>query len=178
MSCESSSHVASFAFSGSLFQMWMCSKGGDYRGCFIYAHYRSVQTSFTGAWGGGSNKMRCQIGFQRCRIQIRLVPSQIKPWVVVSDLDINCYMLSYFEGTANLNCYTSCRLTNLHCSKVSFLQSCHIKIYNKIFTKIWGVYSLLWDTVYIYIYISGGPLSALTCCVTFTYLADAFIQSD
>ncbi len=25
--------------------------------------------------------------------------------------------------------------------------------YNKIFTKMWGVYSLLWDTVYIYIYI-------------------------
>ncbi len=28
-----------------------------------------------------------------------------------------------------------------------------------------GVYSFTLSTVYIYIYISGGPLSALTCCV-------------
>ncbi len=56
-------------------------------------------------------------------------------------------VLSYFEGTANLHCYTSCTLSTLHCSKVSFLQCCHIKSYNKIFTKIGGVYSLLWDTV-------------------------------
>ncbi len=59
-------------------------------------------------------------------------------------------VLSYFEGTANLHCYTSCTLTTLHCSKVSFLQCCHMKRY-KIFTKMWEVYSLLWDT-YIYIY--------------------------
>ncbi len=26
-------------------------------------------------------------------------------------------------------------LTTLHCSKVSFLHCCHMKIYNKIFTK-------------------------------------------
>ncbi len=45
-------------------------------------------------------------------------------------------VLSYFEGTANLHCYTSCTLTTLHCSKVSFLQRCHMKIYNKIFTKM------------------------------------------
>ncbi len=56
---QSSSHVASFACSGSLFQMWMCCKGGHYRGFFVYAHYRSAQMSFIGAWGGGSNKMRC-----------------------------------------------------------------------------------------------------------------------
>ncbi len=37
-------------------------------------------------------------------------------------------------------------LTALHCSKVLFLQCCHIKRYNKIFTKNWGVHSLLWDT--------------------------------
>jgi len=37
-------------------------------------------------------------------------------------------------------------LTALHCSKVLFLQCCHIKGYNKIFTKNWGVHSLLWDT--------------------------------
>ncbi len=37
---------------------------------------------------------------------------------VASGLDINGYVLSYFEGTANLHCYTSCTLTTLHCSKV------------------------------------------------------------
>ncbi len=52
---------------------------------------------------------------------------------VASGLDI---VLSYFEGTANLHCYTSCTLTTLHCSKMSFLQCCHMKIYNKIFTKM------------------------------------------
>ncbi len=66
---------------------------------------------------------------------------------VASGLDINGCELSYFEGTANLHCYTSCTLTTLHCSKVSFLQCCHMKRYNKILTKMWGVYSLLWDTV-------------------------------
>ncbi len=66
---------------------------------------------------------------------------------VASGLDINGCVLSYFEGTANLHCFTSCTLTTLHCSKVSFLQCCHMKRYNKIFTKMWGVYSLLWDTV-------------------------------
>ncbi len=68
---------------------------------------------------------------------------------VASGLDINGCVLSYFEGTANLHCYTSCTLTTLHCSKVSFLQCCHMKRYNKIFTKMWGVYSLLWDTVHV-----------------------------
>ncbi len=53
---QNSSHVASFACSGSLFQMWMCSKSGHYRGFFIYAHYRSTQTSFIGAWGGDPTK--------------------------------------------------------------------------------------------------------------------------
>ncbi len=67
--------------------------------------------------------------------------------LVASGLDINGCVLSYFEGTANLHCYTSCTLTTLHCSKVSFLQCCHMKRYNKIFTKMWGVCSLLWDTV-------------------------------
>ncbi len=67
--------------------------------------------------------------------------------ILTSGLDINGCVLSYFEGTANLHCCTSCTLTTLHCSKESFLQCCHMKIYNKIFTKMWGVYSLLWDTV-------------------------------
>ncbi len=65
---------------------------------------------------------------------------------VASGLDINGCVLSYFEGKANLHCYISYTLTKLH--KVSFLQCCHMKRYNKIFTKMWGVYSLLWDTVY------------------------------
>ncbi len=57
---------------------------------------------------------------------------------VASGLDINGCVLSYFEGTVNLHCYTSCTLTTLHCSKVSFLQCCHMKRYNKIFTKCEG----------------------------------------
>ncbi len=57
---------------------------------------------------------------------------------VASGLDINgCFVLrSCFEETANVHCYTSCTLTTLHCSKVSFLQCCHMKRYNKIFIKI------------------------------------------
>ncbi len=55
---------------------------------------------------------------------------------VASGLDINGCVLSYFEGTANLHCYSRCTLNTLHCSKVSFLQCCRMKIYNKIFTKM------------------------------------------
>ena len=58
---------------------------------------------------------------------------------VASDSDI-INVLSSFEGTANLQCYTSCKLTTLHCIKVSFLQGCPIKRYNKIFAEMWGVY--------------------------------------
>ncbi len=47
---------------------------------------------------------------------------------VASGLDMNGCVLSYFDGTANLHCYTSCTLTTLHCSKVSFLQYGHIKM--------------------------------------------------
>ncbi len=72
---------------------------------------------------------------------------------VASGLDINGCVWSYFEGTTNVHYYTSCILTTLHCSKVSFLQCCRMKKYNKIFTQMWGVYSLLWDTVCVYIYI-------------------------
>ncbi len=66
---------------------------------------------------------------------------------VATCLDINGCVLSYFEGTANIHCYKSCTLTTLNCSKVSFLQCCHMKRYNTIFTKMCGVYSLLWNTV-------------------------------
>ncbi len=54
---------------------------------------------------------------------------------MASDLDMNGCVLSYFEGAANVHCYTSCTLTTLHCSKVSFFQCCHMKIYNTIFKK-------------------------------------------
>ncbi len=33
---------------------------------------------------------------------------------VASGLDFNGCVWSYFEGTANLHCYTSCTLTTLH----------------------------------------------------------------
>ncbi len=48
---------------------------------------------------------------------------------VASGLDINGCVWSYFKGgKANLHCYTSCTITTLHCSKVSFLQCRHMKI--------------------------------------------------
>ncbi len=62
---------------------------------------------------------------------------------VASSLDINGCVWSYFERTANLHCYTNCTLTTLHCSKVSFLQCCHMKRYIKYLQKCEGVYSLL-----------------------------------
>ncbi len=39
--------------------------------------------------------------------------------------------------------------------------------YNKIFTKMWGVYSLLWDTVCTYIYIYASCVNVL-CLKTFS----------
>ncbi len=56
-------------------------------------------------------------------------------WPVAFNV-INGCVLSYFEGTANVHCYKSCTLTTLHCSKVSFIQCCHMKRSNKIFTKM------------------------------------------
>ncbi len=57
------------------------------------------------------------------------------PTFVASSLGINGCVLGYFEGTENVH-YYSCTLTTLHCSKMSFLQCCHMKIYNNIFTKM------------------------------------------
>ncbi len=67
---------------------------------------------------------------------------------VASSLDINGCVLSYFEG---LQIYTVLQAV-LHSllyivAKCNF-KCCHMKIYNKIFTKMWGVYSLLWGNVY------------------------------
>ena len=67
---------------------------------------------------------------------------------VASGSNINGCVLSYFEGTANLHCYTSCTLTTLHCIKESFLHCCPMKRYNQIFAEMWGLYSLLWVTVH------------------------------
>ncbi len=64
---------------------------------------------------------------------------------VASGLDINGCVLSYFEGTANVYCYTSCTLTTLHCRDVTFLQCCHMKIYNKIFTKMCLFFMLIYE---------------------------------
>ncbi len=52
---------------------------------------------------------------------------------VASGLDSNACVLSYFEGTANVHCFTSCTLIfifSLQCSKLSILQCCHMKRYN------------------------------------------------
>ncbi len=68
----------------------------------------------------------------------------------------NGCVLSCFEGTANVHCYTSCTLTTLHCSKVSFLQCRHMKRYNKIYAKMWGLYSPPWDTVCITVMSGAG----------------------
>ncbi len=72
-------------FFWNVLQVWMTGKDVYFPYCpnffwfgVVYVHYRSAQTSFIGAWGGGSDKMRCRIGFRRFRI--RLVPAQIKPW--------------------------------------------------------------------------------------------------
>ena len=48
---------------------------------------------------------------------------------VASNLDINGCIFSYFEHTINLSCYKICRLTTLHCVKVSFPQCCPMKRY-------------------------------------------------
>ena len=54
---------------------------------------------------------------------------------VDSGLDINGCVLSYFEGTANLHCYTSCTPT-INCIRVSFLLCCPLKRYDKIFAEM------------------------------------------
>ncbi len=44
---------------------------------------------------------------------------------VASGLDINGCVLSYFEGTANIHCYTSCTLTTLHYTLLYIVAKCH-----------------------------------------------------
>ncbi len=91
---------------------------------------------------------------------------------VASGLDISSCVLSYFEGTANLHCYTSFTLTTLHCSKVSFLQCCHMNKYNKIFTKIQTPnlsFSLITEshTPVVNLYVCTLFISALSCVSVF-----------
>ena len=84
------------------------------------------------------------------------IPSAL---ILASGLDINGYVLHYFEGTTHSYKYTSCILTASHCSQVSFLQSCYMKRFTKIFMKREGVYSLLW-------YIVHGSFLSQTCTLT------------
>ncbi len=74
-----------------------------------------------------------------------------------SGLDINGCLLSYFEGTANLHCYTSCTLTTLHRSKVSFLQCCHMKTCNKIFQGCTHCCEILCICMCIHIFATNKP---------------------
>ncbi len=67
---------------------------------------------------------------------------------MANGLDINDCVLSYFERTANLHCYTSCTLTTLHCSKVSFIQCCHVQKCE----RCTDICEILYVYIYIYIY--------------------------
>ncbi len=64
----------------------------------------------------------CPRGLRQCWkimvTKILIFLGQFGLTFMASGLDINGCVLSYFEGTANLHCYTSCTLTTLHCSKV------------------------------------------------------------
>ena len=71
---------------------------------------------------------------------------------VANDLDINGCVLCYFEGTANLHLYTSCTLTTLHFSKVSFLQCGHMK-------RCKNVRGVLTFVRY-YIYLDSDPVNS------------------
>ncbi len=91
--------------------------------------------------------------------------SHLRPCILTSHMTPgreNVYWAQFgcvelFWGETHLHCYTSCTLTTLHCSKVSFLQCCHMKRYNKIFFKCEGCTHfceiLYMIHIYIYIYI-------------------------
>ncbi len=66
---------------------------------------------------------------------------------VTSGLDINDCVL--FWGDSKCTLIQSCTLTTLHCSKVSFLQCCHMKRYNKYVQKCEG-YTPVRYCLYIY----------------------------
>jgi hypothetical protein len=70
-------------------------------------------------------------------------------------------VLSSFEGTANVHCYTSCTLTPLHCSKVviSSVLS-HEKINSNIYKNVRGVLTFV-----IYCIVSAGLATRLSAKV-------------
>ncbi len=87
---------------------------------------------------------------------------------VASGLDINGCVLSYFEGTANLHCYTSCTLTTLYCSKVSFVSVVTWKAIIKYLQKCeWCTHfcELLYIYIYIYIYIYVCVCVCVCVCI-------------
>ncbi len=88
---------------------------------------------------------------------------------VASGLDINGCVLSYFEGTANLHCYTSCTLTTLHCRKVSFFSDVTWKYIININKNVRGCThfcEILCLYIYIYIYIYIHTQLFLSCNMT------------
>ncbi len=79
---------------------------------------------------------------------------------MASGLGINGCVLSYFEGTANLHCYTSCTLTTLYRSKVSFLQRCHMK------KNVRGVLTSVRYCIVYLVFQSDNILSVLSVSIT------------
>ncbi len=61
------------------------------------------------------------------------------------------WALTSWPPTSSTSAEMLAALTTLHCSKVSFLQWCHLKRYTKIFTKMRGVLTSV-RHIYIYIY--------------------------
>ncbi len=75
-------------------------------------------------------------------------------------------MLSYFEGTATLYCYTSCTLNTLHISKVSFLQCCHMNNEQPVCTSL--LFTLLFIesqyTVFCFLFLYILLFFCTSCC--------------
>ncbi len=87
MSCESREvHMSHLLHAQVLYVKCRCAASAIIIEDFSYMHTIGQQKRCAwgakniGAWRGGSDKIRCWIGFRRCRIRIRLVPAQIKPW--------------------------------------------------------------------------------------------------
>ncbi len=90
---------------------------------------------------------------------------------VASGLDINGCVLSYFEGTAHVHCYTTCTLTTLHCSKVSFLQCCHVKNIIKYLQNVRGVLTC----IHTYIIYSISQKYVYMCCQMINRIQNKFL---
>ncbi len=114
----------------------------------------TAKTRYTFVWScqAGKNMMNRTCGFAWLN-DVQLLSLRVYSVFVAIFFDNNGWMWSYFQRTVNLNCYTSCSLTTLKYIQVSLLQYCPLKIYTKLTAEMWGVYTLLWDTVCVYIYI-------------------------